>query len=182
MRRWVAFLRAINVGGRVVKMDWLRARCAALGFRDVATFIASGNVVFRAGGEEATLVALLEADLHAGLGYEVATFLRSEAEVAALAAAPGLGPAVIAAARAVNVAFLDAPPAAAGVARLLAPENEVDRFVVAGREVWWLCQRLQSESTFSGAVLEKALGMRATVRGLNTVRRLAAKLGSPSPR
>jgi hypothetical protein len=46
LRRYVAFLRAINVGGHVVKMDRLRTLFEGLGFANVSTFIASGNVVF----------------------------------------------------------------------------------------------------------------------------------------
>ena len=46
MPRFVAFLRAINVGGHVVTMDQLRAAFQELGFDDVETFIASGNVIF----------------------------------------------------------------------------------------------------------------------------------------
>ena len=46
MPRYIAFLRAVNVGGRIVKMDELREHFAAAGFSDVETFIASGNVIF----------------------------------------------------------------------------------------------------------------------------------------
>ena len=46
MTRCVAFLRAVNVGGRTVKMEALRAAFEALGFEPVQTFIASGNVIF----------------------------------------------------------------------------------------------------------------------------------------
>ena len=49
MPRFVAFLRALNVGGaHVVKMDALKRHFEAMGFTDVETFIASGNVVFTA--------------------------------------------------------------------------------------------------------------------------------------
>jgi uncharacterized protein (DUF1697 family) len=51
----------------------------------------------------------------------------------------------------------------------------VDAFRASGREVWWLCQVKQSESTFSNAVFEKALKVKATFRGFNTLQRLAAK-------
>ena len=47
-RRFIAFLRALNVGGHVVKMDALKRHFERLGFADVETFIASGNVVFSA--------------------------------------------------------------------------------------------------------------------------------------
>ena len=46
MPRYIAFLRAINVGGHTVKMDRLREIFESLGFANVETFIASGNVVF----------------------------------------------------------------------------------------------------------------------------------------
>jgi len=46
MTRYVALLRAINVGGRTVKMDVLRKHFARMGFANVETFIASGNVIF----------------------------------------------------------------------------------------------------------------------------------------
>ncbi len=47
MTRYVAFLRAINVGGRTVAMRELTRIFERLGFSDVGTFIASGNVIFR---------------------------------------------------------------------------------------------------------------------------------------
>jgi uncharacterized protein (DUF1697 family) len=46
MPKYVAFLRAINVGGHTVKMDHLRRLFEALGFTNVETFIASSDVVF----------------------------------------------------------------------------------------------------------------------------------------
>ena len=50
MTRHIAFLRAINITGRTIKMDRLRALFAELGLANVATFIASGNVLFDADG------------------------------------------------------------------------------------------------------------------------------------
>ena len=46
MPKLFAFLRAINVGGHVVKMDQLRDFFIALRLIDVENFIASGNVIF----------------------------------------------------------------------------------------------------------------------------------------
>ncbi|HEX7528041.1 MAG TPA: DUF1697 domain-containing protein, partial [Thermoanaerobaculia bacterium] len=81
MPRLVAFLRALNVGGRVVKMGALKRDFETMGFTDVETFIASGNVVFSskgARGLEAKIANALEQEL----GYAVATFVRTVAEVA----------------------------------------------------------------------------------------------------
>ena len=78
MTVYIAFLRAINVGGRTVKMDRLRGLFEHLGYADVETFIASGNVIFQSPAEDTrALEQQIEAHLAASLGYEVATFVRT---------------------------------------------------------------------------------------------------------
>lgn len=176
MPRHVAFLRAINVGGHVVTMEALRGHFAAMGFGAIETFIASGNVIFDAAERSgAKLEAKIEKALGAALGYEVATFLRTPAELAAIAAHAPFAAARIAAARALNVAFLKAPLGAAEERALAALRTEVDDFHVHGREVWWLCEARQSESKFSNVRFEKSVGVKSTFRGIGTVRKLAAK-------
>ena len=86
MPRHIAFLRAINVGGHTVKMDLLCRLFEELGLKDVETFIASGNVIFRSPAKSASLEVKVERHLRQALGYEVATFIRNEAEIAAVAA------------------------------------------------------------------------------------------------
>src|SRR5688572_10594132 len=86
MPKYVAFLRAINVGGHTVKMDALRRLFEALGFVNVETFIASGNVIFDSPSKDTkALEKKIESYLRETLGYEVATFIRTIAEVAAIA-------------------------------------------------------------------------------------------------
>src|SRR5437867_2148938 len=83
--KYAAFLRAINVGGRVVKMDRLRTLFEAAGLRGVETFIASGNVVFESGRKNTgDLERAIESHLEKALGYPVATFVRSMPELAAI--------------------------------------------------------------------------------------------------
>lgn len=79
---------------------------------------------------------------------------------------------------ALNVAFLDDPPDEESRKKLMALRTDIDDFQVHGREVYWLCRKRQSESTFSNAVLEKTLGRPSTLRGANTVKRMAAKYSS----
>lgn len=176
MSKRFAFLRAINVGGHTVTMARLRELFEGLGLRNVETFIASGNVIFEGGGaDEASLRRKIEAHLQAALGYEVVTFLRSEQELATLVKGCPFSRAEVAAGKALNVAFLQAPLSKEGQGKLQALGTALDAFRAPGREVWWLCQVKQSESTFSNNVFEKALGLRATFRGFNTLERLAAK-------
>src|SRR4051794_20496358 len=86
MPRYITLLRAINVGGHNVKMDYLRKLFEEMGFSSVETFIASGNVIFVS--PEADTRALekkIEGHLRNALGYEVATFIRSASEIAEVA-------------------------------------------------------------------------------------------------
>lgn len=179
MPRYVAFLRGVNVGGRVVKMDALRRRFEKLGFDAVETFIASGNVVFETRSKsERAVRAKIESDLEGALGYPVDTFLRTDAEVAAVAALheSDLFPrALWRTAHACNVGFLHAPLGREAVATLASYGNDVDAFATRGREWYWLSQARASESPFFKVPAERRLGVRATLRNLNTVRKLAAK-------
>lgn len=176
-RRWVALLRAINVGGHTVTMESLRAIFTALGLARVETFIASGNVIFEAPGEdEHELARRIERQLAQSLGYEVATFLRSPAELAAITRAqPIAGTDLTTTEHMLYIAFLPAVPDAAAQHRLLRCSTEVDEFAIQGREVYWLCRKTISQSAFSGAQLERVLGVPATVRNITTVRKLATK-------
>ena len=176
MPRYIAFLRAINVGGRTVTMEALRAQFQGLGFLQVETFIASGNVIFTSRSSSGpVLQRRIEAKLQQALGYEVATFLRTDAELQAIAGRPPFDEAERRQAGAFNVAFLAQAPDAARVARLAPLKTAIDDFQVQGREVYWLCRLRQNESKFSNAVLERTLQLKATFRNFNTVTRLAAK-------
>ena len=181
MPRYIAFLRAINVGGHTVKMDVLRQHFEALGFANVETFIASGNVVFETSAKNTrTLGKKIEQQLHAALGYEVATFIRTDAELAAIAQYQPFSSSALKTAQALNVAFLAEALDAASQNKLLALKTGIDDFHVHGCEVYWLCRTKQSESTFSNVVLEKTIGRAATLRGINTIQKLAVKYGAPT--
>ena len=177
MPRYVAFLRAINVGGHVVKMDVLRDQFEALGFSDVETFIASGNVLFSSRAKTvAALERKIEERLKAALGYEVSTFVRTCDEVSALAAYAPFPPAMVRSAVSLWVGFLAVPMPPAAQQALQALETPFDSFHVNGREIFWLRRKKQSESTLSNAVIERALKARCSFRGMNTIVRLTSRL------
>jgi len=178
MPRLIAFLRAINVGGHTVTMAQLRKEFEALDLKEVETFIASGNVIFTSRSRDlAALEKRIEARLRASFGFEVATFVRTDAEVAALAKYRPFDAAQFANAGegAFCVGFLDRTLDKAAERALMAFKTDIDDFHTKGREVFWLCKKRQSESTFSNTNMERALKVRATFRGMNTVVRLAAK-------
>ena len=176
MQKYIAFLRAINVGGRNVKMDRLREIFESMGFSNVETFIASGNVIFEAKPQnEDTLIKKIEKGLEETLGFEVATFIRSDAELAEIANYRPFPKFQMDSAAALNVAFLTNPLDDKAKKSLITLKSDIDDFHIHGREVYWLCLKKQSDSKFSNAVLEKALGVKSTMRGINTVQKLADK-------
>jgi len=176
MTRYIAFLRAINVGGHTVKMDALRGIFESLGFSNVETFIASGNVIFESKLKgDKTLEDRIGNKLKEILGYEVVTFVRTDAELAAIAAYKPFKKSELDAAMTLNVAFLSDPLDAPSKKKLMTLKTDIDDFHAHGREIYWLCLKKQSESTFSNVLFEKMIGRRATFRGINTIRKMAGK-------
>lgn len=177
MPKYVAFLRAINVGGHLVKMDQLRALFEALEFENVETFIASGNVIFDSKSKSVgALEKKIGKHLHDSLGYEVTTFVRSLDEIAKISAFKPFSDAELSGeGHQLYVVFIGEKPAAAAVKKLMSMRSDIDDFCCNEREVYWLYRRKAGDSKFQGPLLEKSLGIQATVRNVNTVRRLTAK-------
>jgi uncharacterized protein (DUF1697 family) len=171
----IAFLRAINVGGRTVKMDALKAQFEALGLTGVSSFIASGNVVFETRARDlGALEQKIEKQLRGAFGFEVHTFVRSMAETAAIAQCRPFDAGELAAAATFVVGFMAAPLDAARQKIVNGFNNDLDAFHVQGRELYWMSRQKQSESKFSNATFERALGLRATFRGIKTLQRMVA--------
>ncbi len=177
MKRYVALLRGINVGGHRVKMDRLRALFSDMGFGDVRTFIASGNVIFTVDGGGASPQALervIESGLAEALGYEVATFIREPAQLRTVVDRPAAD--LDDPDHSVYVTFLHAPPDEQLREALRALESDMDRFVFAGRELYWRVAGKMSESPLFGGGLTKALrGVPNTARNVTSLRKLLVK-------
>ncbi|HEY6354811.1 MAG TPA: DUF1697 domain-containing protein, partial [Burkholderiaceae bacterium] len=157
MPTYVAFLRAINVGGRFVKMAVLAQHFRDLGYGDAHTYINSGNVVFRSASRNAgALAAAIDRGLPPRLGFQTHAFVRSAAQVHAVAG-HGMALASDPALADVNVAFLAAALSDEQTSTLATLRSADDDFVVHGTEVYWKCRIRQSQSKFSGALFERKL-------------------------
>ena len=176
MNRYVAFLRGMNLGNRRITNDDLRSHFEALKCEEVATFRASGNVLFAANGESATkLTVLLEDGLADALGYEVPVFLRSERELLAIAAhEPFDAEALNASTGKLQIALLTKKPTAKAGESALAFSTEADRLAVEGRELYWLPQGRMSDSELDLKALATILGS-MTIRTKGTIDQIAAK-------
>jgi uncharacterized protein (DUF1697 family) len=165
--RLVAFLGGINVGGHRVTMDRLRAEVSSLGYTDVATYIASGNVVFSAAAGR-DHERLLEAHLAERFGWPVPSFVRTAAEVRGIAAADPFGGTPDGFTHMVALCRTDAD-----AERVDALGDGRNRFVVDGREVHWLIEGGMSTSGITSPKLLRAFGQ-ATLRNIKTMRGLVA--------
>ncbi|HEY5052109.1 MAG TPA: DUF1697 domain-containing protein, partial [Solirubrobacterales bacterium] len=140
MDSYVAFLRGMNLGGRRIKNDELRIEFEQLGFEEVATFRASGNVIFAAGDGKLGAKALtdrIEDGLGEALGYEVPVFLRTATEVAAIAARQPFEAELVEASKGkLQVSLLSKKPAAAARKKALALVTDEDLLAIEGRELY----------------------------------------------
>jgi uncharacterized protein (DUF1697 family) len=176
MNRYVAFLRGMNLGGRRIANDDLRSHFEALGCDDVATFRASGNVIFTADGEApAKLTARLEAGLADALAYEVPVFLRSAKELLATVAHEPFDAKLLAASTGkLQIALLTKKPTAKTRECALALSTEADHLAMEGRELYWLPQGRMSDSELDLKALASLLGS-MTIRTKGTIDQIAAK-------
>jgi uncharacterized protein (DUF1697 family) len=176
MSEYAAFLRGINVGGHRISSGDLRSRFEELGFEDVSTFRASGNVIFAAPAEPLTeMTVRIEEELAASLGYDVPVFLRTAIEVRTIAAhRPFAQPLATASKGKLQVAMLAAPPTTHARKEVLALASDENRLAFGERELHWLPSGGILDSALDFKVIGKLLGP-MTVRTKGTVEQVAAK-------
>lgn len=169
MPRYAAFLRGINVGGTRITKDKLCEPFSALGFENITTFRASGNVIFeapRASGK--TLARRIEKQLAADLGFDRAiTFVRSRAEMRALAE---VDPLPVAAGQKLHVMLLLEPPDR----KVLELATESDLLALGPREVFWRPRARMTDSELDLKAVEKLVGP-TTLRTKGTIEEIAAR-------
>ena len=141
MERYVAFLRGMNLGNRRIKNDELRAEFEQLGFdrRRHLPRQRQRDLRRRRRRRGGALTQKIEAGLGEALGYEVPVFLRSCAEVAAIAAREPFDAKLVEASKGkLQVSLLPKKPTATARKKVLALATEEDRLAIEGRELFWL--------------------------------------------
>jgi uncharacterized protein (DUF1697 family) len=178
MAGYAAFLRGMNVGGHRITNDDLKTAFHDIGgFEDVACFRASGNVVFSAAAKESEkkLVERIESGLREALGYEVPVFIRTAAEVTAIAEFAPFSDKELASSKGkVQVSFFPKKPTAAAQKKAESLASDDDRLVFDGRELYWLPKGGVSESEIDMATIVKTFGQ-STMRTQGTVQQIVKK-------
>jgi len=175
MPQYIAFLRGINLGNRRLKMEQLKSLFEEMKFANVATFIASGNVLFESKAKgDLKLAKLIEAHLARALGYDVDTFVRTREEGAAVVAFRPFPKAEMELpTNTLHVGFWREAPSAELAHALEDCKTEVDEFAVEGREFYWLCRIKTNESKVWASPKMKAVKMpSATMRNITSLRKL----------
>jgi uncharacterized protein (DUF1697 family) len=179
MSRLIAFLRAINAGSHPVKMVTLRKIFESLGFSGVETYIASGNVMFESDAQDLeALEKVIEDRLREELGYEVATFIRTDKELVKTANYQPFQASELEGDASLNIAFLSKALDAETRKKLIAMNTDTDEFRSHRRELYWLRRKKQGTLVYSTVPLEKTLDQPFTIRSAGTVKKIAAKFAS----
>ena len=164
------------MGGHNVKMEHLKSLFEEMGFKNVETFIASGNVIFDSGMKDRVKQeSEIEKNLNKNLGYEVITFIRTPRELSNIVDFKAFVPEQHDQATAYNIGFIKKPFSKDQLMILKSLETDIDEFNTHKTEVYWLCRTRQSQSTFSGNLFERKLKIKVTFRGIKTLQKLSVK-------
>ena len=164
MTRYVALLRAVNVGGTSkLPMSELKAMCIDAGFLRVETYIASGNVVLDSKAKPSAVKLAIEARLLAYFGKPAAVVVRTSEEMAAVLEA---NPFPEAEPKHVYAIFLDEPPPRDSLARAVG--QTVERMALGSREIF-----VHYGAGMGRSKLRIPAAKSGTARNMNTVAKLA---------
>ena len=174
MGRFIAFHRAINVSGsKIIKMAHLRELYESWGYKNVATYIQTGNVYFetRATNKD-NIVKKIETGLFKEFGFEVETFVYAIDELQSVFDKDPFkeieddGNAVI------YFGFLQSAPSKSQLEQLFAFNSEIDNFKIVGKELYILRYRDKGQSKFTPKLVEQKLKTKCTTRNRKTIIKL----------
>jgi len=172
METYIALLRAVNVGQNTLRMERLRQLWSELGFKNVTTYVQSGNVVFQAEGSPASWCSTIGQRLEGETRLPVAVLVRTSRQLKSiLARNPFVKDKGIDQSR-LHVTFLASAAGKDALKKLSAVNAVPDQFHLSGEEVYLYCPSGYGRSKLSNNALERALSVKATTRNWNTVNKL----------
>jgi uncharacterized protein (DUF1697 family) len=172
--RYIALLRGINVGGNMmIKMADLKSSFEKLGFKNVVTYINSGNLAFDAGkADEAKLVAKIEKAIAKDFGLSIQTMVRDQAAISdVLEKNPFDGQ--YETHKQMHVLFLKDEMPKDKQELLTAENTENEKFAVRNREIYALVKLGVADSLLGKGFIEKKLKVPTTGRNWRTVQKLS---------
>jgi len=174
MPTYIAMLRGINVGGqKSIKMELLRKSFEALKFKDVKTYVQSGNVIFKGPTKSPdSLSKLIEKRILKGFGFSVPVLVKTSQEMGqTVQSNPFVRVKKIDSSK-LYVTFLFEKPQRALLAKLDELDQSTDQLSYSGKEIYLYCPNGYGVTKLSNTAFEKKLAVTATARNWNTVNAL----------
>lgn len=178
MSTFIGLLRGINVGGHnKVPMAELRPLCAEIGWKDVQTYIQSGNLVFTAGGAPAALEAEIERAIERHFGLTVSVIVRAAKDWPPYIKGNPFPEASEKEPNAVMLGLSKSPPKAGAEAGLRERATHGERIVQVGEALWIHFSDGVAGSKLSPGLLDRLVGSPVTTRNWRTVLKLGEMAG-----
>jgi uncharacterized protein (DUF1697 family) len=157
-----------------MEMPELITAFKSLGFKDVKTYLQSGNVIFTTSKRnKSELISLIQEKIKWVFNYPVSVVLISANKLQGIISTnPFLIDSEIDT-KNLHITFLSERPTVSSLNRIEAMPGEQDKFVISGREVYLYCPNGYGRTRYSNAYFEKKLGTSATTRSWQTVVNLA---------
>lgn len=174
MNRYVCLLRGINVSGKnKILMKDLVEMFVHLGFRNVESYIQSGNVLFDADVEDPKQ---LEASISGGIkekfGYDVKTFVRTKAQLREVLNRCPFSITQLKENEQLYFSLLESPHKDDDISPEVRAKTE-DEFTILGDTIYLLCRKGYGTTLLSNTFFEKKLKTTATTRNLTTIQKLS---------
>jgi uncharacterized protein (DUF1697 family) len=169
---YIALLRAINVGGNILKMDRLRELWSELGFTNIRTYVQSGNIVFEAAQKPAAWLPAVERKLQGETRLPVSVIVRTHDEMGRILAINPFARDQTVDPQKLHVTFLSSVPSPDAIHTLSAFDTGGDEFQVVRDQIFIRCSGGFADFKLTTKVIEKILSVKATTRNWRTVNKL----------
>ncbi len=172
--KYIALLRGINLGShKRIKMADLVKAMELLGFKNVKTYLQSGNVIFEDDStNEAKIAENIGIKINQIFGFQVNVIIRTEDELENIVKGNPFAKDANIQPDKLHVTFLSDMPDSETISDLDIKKDENEKFEVAGREVYLYCPNGYARTKLTNDVFEKKLNTTATTRNWKTTNKL----------
>jgi uncharacterized protein (DUF1697 family) len=170
--RYIAFLRGINVSGqKIIKMEALAKMFSSFGFKNVKTFIQSGNVILDSDETDVDSLRMkIEKNLAKKLGYQVDVIVRTLAQLESMIARNPFKK--FSEDAKISVAFMSEKPKVKVKLPLFSSKKDVEIFEIKDCDAFCVHYLVDGKSGYPNLLIEKSLGVKSTVRFWSSINKM----------
>ena len=175
MQTFISILRGINVSGqKKILMAELKVLYESLKFKDVITYIQSGNVLFKSNEKlsDIEFATKIEKAIYKKYAFEVPVIIRNKDEIQKIISVNPFLKEKNMEEKRLYVTFLSEMPVKENIEIVKGFDFSPDRFFIIGKEVYLCVSNGYGETKLSNNFFEKKLKVNATTRNWNTVQKL----------